>query len=95
MRRDRGVGLGMRLAVGAGALRVDDRAGHVHDHPAVASVTSQGRSASASPGRIAVPSRTSMMSRTLPSLFGPGRPGSVRQEAAAARIAAIWSRVSA
>lgn len=36
-----------------------------------------------------------MMSPTCPSGFGPGRPGWVRQFAAAARIAAIWSRVSA
>lgn len=35
------------------------------------------------------------MSRTWPSGFGPGRPGSVRQLDAAARIAAICSRVSA
>jgi hypothetical protein len=59
------------------------------------SVMSQGRSASTSPGRIAVPSSTSMMSRTWPSFFGPGRPGSLRQVAAAARIAAICSNDSA
>lgn len=59
------------------------------------SSTSHGRSASTSPGRIAVPSKTSTMSRTWPSGFGPGLPLPVRQLAAATRIAAICSKVSA
>ena len=54
---------------------------------------SQERSASTSPGRIAVPSRTSMMSRTWPSGLGPGRPRSLRHLTAASRIAAICSIV--
>jgi SAM-dependent methyltransferase len=56
---------------------------------------SQGRNASTSPGRMAVPNRISMMSRTWPSGLGPGRPGSLRHVAAALRIAVIWSIVSA
>lgn len=60
--------------------------------PPEPSVMSRGRKATTSAGRIAVPSRTSMMSWTWPSLFGPGRPGSVRQLAAAVLIAATcWS----
>ena len=35
------------------------------------------------------------MSRTCPSLLGPGRPGAVRQVAAARRIAATCSSVNA
>ncbi len=63
--------------------------------PAGPSETSQIRSPSTSPVRMAVPSRTSTTSRTWPSDFGPGRPGSLRQAAAAARIAATCSSVSA
>jgi hypothetical protein len=44
---------------------------------------------------MAVPRSTSMMSRTCPSGFGPGRPGSLLQLAAATRIAAICSSVRA
>ncbi|SFH43005.1 hypothetical protein SAMN05216274_10554 [Cryobacterium levicorallinum] len=45
--------------------------------------------------RVAVPSITSMMSRTWPSDRGPILPSSVRHSRAARRIAAIWSGVSA
>ncbi len=44
---------------------------------------------------MAVPNKTSMMSRTWPSGLGPGSPGALRHRAAAFRIAVICSIVSA
>jgi len=92
---DRGVGLGSVLSDRAAAFALHDGAVDVGHHPARSVGVSRGRSARTSPVRKAVPSNTSMMSRTWPSLFGPGSLGSVRQVAAAFRIAAICSKLSA
>ena len=95
-RRDRRVGLRAVLSQGAAALAGGRRCrGRGRPCPGSPSEMSQGRSASTSPGRIAVPSSTSMMSRDLAVGLGarhtgPGAPG-----AAAFRIAAICSSVSA
>ncbi|WP_457204063.1 bifunctional DNA primase/polymerase [Nocardioides sp. HB32] len=92
---DRSVGLRVRVPERALALAVDDSALDVCHHPLAAVIDVNRSQREGLPGRMLVPSRTSMASRTLPSGLGPLMPGPVRQLAAATRIAAICSNVSA
>lgn len=77
----------MTLSDSTAALRLDDGPRNVRDH----ALRRVDDVAGPQCERMPAPSSTSMMSRTWPSGLGPGSAGSVRQVAAAARIAAIWS----